>query len=283
MNRDVRQLRVMLRAHDPASGVRADRSDLAAQARRVMTASGPQPLPRRRTWKPALPAVALGTAVAAAVLGVVVWPQPAAALEFARSGKDYIVTVKDVYASPEKYAEEFRMRGLPVTLQLEPVSPSLVGKVVGGQGVTSGERPTPQIEPIPDPNCPAFEDPCTVKLRIPADLRGPAGVTLGRPARAGEDYTTTGEISAPGEVLHCVPYMRMTIGRLRGELAKRGLEIDSFRVGPKREVRPDVPDAWWPSGVILSRRTKVVIYAGPQQAEVSPWYQDAQAGCPDGG
>ncbi|MEV0145295.1 MULTISPECIES: hypothetical protein [unclassified Nonomuraea] len=282
MNHDVRQLTIMLRAHDPASGVRADPSDLAAHARHIMAASRPQPVPRRRTWKPAVFAVALGTVIAVAALGVVVWSRPAEALDFTRSGKDYIVTVKDVYAAPEKYAEEFRARGLPVELELEPVSPSLVGKVVGGQG-TSVEEETPQIEPIPDPNCPAFEDPCTVKLRIPADLAGPNSVILGRPAREGENYTTTGEISAPGEVLHCVPYMRMTVGQLRGELAKRGLGIDSFRVGPKREVRPNVPDAWWPSDVVLLGRTKVVIYAGPQQAEASPWYHDAQAGCTDGG
>ncbi|MFD1543807.1 hypothetical protein [Nonomuraea guangzhouensis] len=281
MNHDVKQLRSMLRAHDPASDVRAE-SDLTAQAQRITAAFRPQPLPRRRIWKPAVSAVALGTVITVAALGVIAWPRPAEALDFTRSGKDYIVTVKDVYAAPEQYAEEFRARGLPVTLELEPVSPSLVGKVVGGQG-TSVERPTPQIEPIPDPNCPAFEDPCTVKLKIPADLAGPASVTLGRPAREGENYTTTGEISAPGEVLHCVPYMGMTVGRLRGELAKRGMGIDSFRVGPKREVRPDVPDAWWPSDVGLLGRTKVVIWAGPQQAEASPWYRDAQAGCPDGG
>ncbi|TYB56834.1 hypothetical protein FXF51_42775 [Nonomuraea sp. PA05] len=282
MNHDAEQLRLMLRAHDPASGVRADPADLADQARHIMVAAGTRPVPRRRTRKPAVLALAFGTVIAVAALGVVVWPRPAAALDFARSGKDYIVTVKDVYAAPEQYAEEFSARGLPVTLELEPVSPSLVGKVVGGQG-TSAEGETPQIEPIPDPNCPAFDDPCTVKLRIPADLAGPASVTLGRPARAGEDYATTGEISAPGEVLHCVPYLRMTVGRLRGELAKRGMGIDSFRVGPRREVRSDVPDAWWPSGVVLSGRTGVVVYAGPQQAEVSPWYREAQAGCRDGG
>ncbi|UBU13492.1 hypothetical protein [Nonomuraea gerenzanensis] len=282
MNHDVKQLRSLLRAHDPAAGVRADPSELAAHARRIMAASGPQPAPRRRTWKPVVLTVALGTVIAVAALGVAVWPRPAAALEFARSGEDYIVTVKDVYASPEQYAEEFRARGLPVTLELEPVSPSLVGKVVGGHG-TSAEEATPQIEPIPDPGCPAFEDPCTVRLRIPADLAGPAGVILGRPARDGENYATTGEISAPGEVLHCVPYLRMTVGQLRGELAKRGMDIDSFRVGAKREVRRDVPDGWWPSGVLLSGRTKVVIYAGPEQAEVSSWYRDAQAGCADGG
>ncbi|GAA4228940.1 hypothetical protein FHR32_007899 [Streptosporangium album] len=71
----------------------------------------------------------------------------------------------------------------------------------------------------------------------------PASTDAGRTPRWPLWYATTGEISAPGEVLHCVPYWGMTVKEFAKAVAARGLTIDSFRVAPRRETRETVPDS----------------------------------------
>jgi hypothetical protein len=74
----------------------------------------------------------------------------------------------------------------------------------------------------------------------------------------------------------------MTVTELAEAAAARGLRIDSFRVGPRREVRTTAPGTWHVLEVGYFGRTKLIVWAGPERAEPGPWYLDAQARCPKG-
>ncbi|MGP4103809.1 hypothetical protein [Nonomuraea sp. KM90] len=77
--------------------------------------------------------------VATAALGVAFIPgatsgiAPPAALAFQRSGDDWIVTVKDLYADPEHFASEYNARGFDIRRSTTPGSPCATGHVTGRQ------------------------------------------------------------------------------------------------------------------------------------------------------
>ncbi|MEU1734177.1 hypothetical protein [Streptosporangium sp. NPDC020145] len=241
---------------------------------------------RRVRWPVLIPVAAV--LAAAAVTGVAFMPTdapsgitPAAALAFQRSGDDWIVTVKNLYASPERFASEFRARGFDIRLSIAPGSPSTVGHVTGGE-VTEG---TTRIEEE-SVECESPGGRCAVSFRIPAEFQGSAQIWLARPARPGERYESAGDVDATGELLHCVPFRGMTVDEVRGVLAERDGSIEEFRVGKRSERAQQVPGNWFVKDAVPTAPGRVLVWAQPDRVKFTPelttYVEKKMAGCPKG-
>ncbi|MFI6538770.1 hypothetical protein ACIBHY_40395 [Nonomuraea sp. NPDC050547] len=253
----------MLRTIDPAPI--APQEGRGARELMEEIVATPAEVRRRWSWPVLLPLAAV--IALAAVVGVAFLPKkapiaPSAALAFQRSGDDWIVTVSDLYADPERYREEFRARGLDIELSFTPGSPSVVGSVV--------YLSTTEIVSLTNA-CATDPTGCTISLRIPAKLSEKAAIVLARPARPGEKYDTMGFVNAPGELLHCVAFENITVGELRKVLAKRDGSITDFRImvgGESRKVTAmQVPDHWFVQDVTPHALGEVRIWAGPEPAK----------------
>ncbi|GAA2325089.1 hypothetical protein GCM10010149_93090 [Nonomuraea roseoviolacea subsp. roseoviolacea] len=245
----------------------------------------PVPARRRPRWPVLVPVAAL--LAAAVVMGVAFLPAeapraiaPPAALAFTRSGDDWIVTVKDLYAAPERFESEFRARGFDIHLTIAPGSPSTVGQVTGGESSEEARIEEESVE------CESPGGRCAVAFRIPADFTGSATISFARAARPGERYQSAGDADATGELLHCVPFRGMTVDEVRAALAERGGSIEEFRVGKKSERASQVPGNWFVEDAVPTAPGQVLVWAQPDQVRLSPEAAELvnkkMAGCPKG-
>jgi hypothetical protein len=136
------------------------------------------------------------------VTGSAVSPAPADAVSFRTDTSGYILaSVTDPFAARTRLDSAFAKQGLHITIQLIPVSPSSVGRVVY-MGVSNLHGP--QIEPLREgAHCVSSDANCWIGLRIPKGFTATATVGLGRPARPGERYESGASAFAAGEFLHC--------------------------------------------------------------------------------
>jgi hypothetical protein len=272
---------------EAARGVTARaRTELAEQIMATPTVR------RRRRRRLLLIGAPLAAAVAAAAV-VAVLPRHQrqdvrlAALSFQTEGRYVVVTVKDPYADPERYAKEFAAHGMKIHLSLVPVSPSIVGTVVmmdGGEGIktitakgrcwTGGGGYA-----------------CPVGVKIPVGYRESAGVVFGRAARPGEEYQSTTSAFAAGEELHCVDVRHRTVAEARTLLKAHKMTVARFNY----ELRPGyytstadpakIPGSWYvanadpwaPGQVLLAVRP-----TRPGPAEDDGYYKQMMRGCPRG-
>ena len=176
----------------------------------------------RLVWACATAAVV----VAGAALGITLVlhnPAPAAAaVEFRTSGDYIVATVVNPYAAEQQLDAAFAAHGLDITLKLVPVSPSLVGDVVY-MDISAGAS---GIETLPSPTREAPGGPLQVGLRIPVDFKGQAAIDLGRAARPGETYVSTGDAFAPGEVLYKSGLLGMRVSAAQAKLKALGLSAE---------------------------------------------------------
>ncbi|MFI6300072.1 hypothetical protein ACIBEJ_51365 [Nonomuraea sp. NPDC050790] len=245
----------------------------------------PVKAPRRARWPVVIPVAAV--LAAAAVLGVAFLPAdaptgiaPSAALAFQRSGDDWVVTVKDLYADPERFASEFKARGLDIRLSITPGSPSTAGHVTGGEYSEEARIEEESVE------CESPGGRCAVSFRIPADFKGSAAIWFARPARPGERYESAGDVDATGELLHCVPYRGMTVDEVRAVLAERDGSIEEFRVGKRSDRAQQVPGGWFVKDAVPTAPGQVLVWAQPDRVKFTPeltaYVKKKMAGCPKG-
>ncbi|MDF5753293.1 hypothetical protein [Spongiactinospora sp. TRM90649] len=238
---------------------------------------------RRPRWPVLIPAaMALGTAAALAVAflpadapsGIA----PPAALAFQRSGGDWIVTVKDLYADPERFTAEFKARGFDVGLSVGPGSPSMAGQVTN-QEISEGAN---IAEDSVDCDLPGGR--CVLSFRIPAEFKGSARIFFARPAKPGEQYESAGDVDATGELLHCVPFRGMTVDKVRAALAERDGTIEEFRVSDRSKPAKQVPGDWFVMDAVPTAPGKVIVWAQPERMKSSPalsaHIRKQMTGCP---
>ncbi|MFI6503093.1 hypothetical protein [Nonomuraea typhae] len=241
---------------------------------------------RRARWPVLIPVAAV--LAAAAVLGVAFLPPdaprgiaPPGALAFQRSGDDWIVTVKDLYADPGRFEAEFKARGFDIRLSIGPGSPSAAGQVTGGEFSEGASRIEEESVECESPG-----GRCTVSFRIPADFKGSAAIWFARPARPGERYESAGQADATGELLHCVPYRGMTVDQVRAVLAERNGSIEEFRVGKASEPARQVPGDWYVEDAAPTAPGQVLVWAQPDRVTLTPEQtadvKKMMAGCPKG-
>ncbi|MFC4536292.1 hypothetical protein [Sphaerisporangium dianthi] len=172
-------------------------------------------------------------------------PRPAsAALDITREGGDYIVTVKDLFADPERYEREFRAVHLNVRLSLEPVTPSLEGVIM----TLSNE-----ITALEAPGCgfPRRWQGCQIGLKVPVGYQDRANVVLGREARAGEEYKVRATLAADGEPLHCTPFVNKHVPVVVRMLKERGVPRVEFVT--YHGLVPSAADSWYVHDGVMSR------------------------------
>ena len=188
--------------------VSSDRPITAESARRRLTPSRRtrrRPSMIRRVRHPVLISSFGALAAVAVAAGLIassaMRPQAAAAGVSFRTGADgdIVATVTDPFVAESKLKAAFAEHGLDITVNLLPVSPSLVGTVV----FISDSGGASAIQPLQGGSCVTGGGACSIGLKIPATFTGSGDITLGRPAKPGETYESTASAFAPGEVLHC--------------------------------------------------------------------------------
>ena len=230
---------------------------------------------RRRRW--AVTAGAAGLAAAGLVAAVLAGtvgsggPRPngpavvgAQALAFVRHGRYIDVIVRNPLADPKKYRAEFRAHHLNVSLELIPVSPSLVGTVVyfGGSGTSAIRVITARGRCFTGGGGPI----CPVGLRVPVDFRGDAQLVFGRAARPGEKYESTASSTAPGEALHGLHIRGRHVSAVLAMIARRHVTVAVYHVTTAKGgelLRPGkVPGRWWVYGADPWAPGQVMLWVG---------------------
>ncbi|HYM55589.1 MAG TPA: hypothetical protein VES97_09515 [Solirubrobacteraceae bacterium] len=174
---------------------------------------------------PALGVVAaVAVAVAALATSSAVTPQPAAgAVAFrAAPGGNIVATVTDPFAAVSQLKSAFARRGFDITLDLVPVSPSLVGTVV----YSSDAGGSSAIQPLQRGQCLNAGGGCSIGVEIPASFVGKGYITLGRPARPGETYESQASAFAPGEPLHCSGLLGRRVAAAQPALEQNHLTVE---------------------------------------------------------
>ncbi|MGK5553915.1 hypothetical protein ACSNOI_20065 [Actinomadura kijaniata] len=296
MNHDIDTLVGRLAPVTDARAAELLTDDTAADlARRITaTADGPAAVPARTRFRRGLtiglPLLATGVAGAAVAVALATPPEnPGApeatptraaqgqvklvsALSFTRRGRYLDVRIRDPYADPARYKEEFARHGLNVRLSLVPVSPSIVGTVVM-EDTSEGTRPDDltQIRVRGACEVPSGGNDCTVGVRIRIGYKGSAAVVFGRAARRGEKYTSTAKADAPGEALHGLVYRGQRLSRVLAALKGRNITAPEYRVmvGNESQIRypGQVPGDWYVHDAAPLAHGQVLLFVGPKPTE----------------
>jgi hypothetical protein len=272
---------------DLASQITATPVDMPPAARRRLSGQRASRGHKRRVLL-AIPLVAGVSAAAAfiAVSGAFTSAPPAApgeasgqaqpttrtgqALAFTMSAGSITVIVRDPLADPTVYRAEFAAHHLDITLQMRPVSPSMVGAVFYMDEPGTG----PHLIPITAKGAcftPGGGDNCPVGVKIPAGFRGPAEIDFGRAARPGEQYVSTGSAFAPGEAMHGMTVKGKTVTEVVAQLHARHVSVAYFNVeGPTGNTNVhSVPGGWYVYDAVPWAPGEVMLFVGSAPHEPS--------------
>lgn len=245
------------------------------QARARRAARGPaQHWSLRRSLLTALPVAALAGA-AALVIGLQVPATSNAnsqaaimAVSFVKANGHITVIIKNPYADSSWYNADFARHHLNIKLSLIASSPSFVG-AIEYMGTDSGAT-SDEIKLINKPGgCGVDGNGCTIGFTIPADFHGQADMAIGRPARPGEQYQTTGSIFNKGEALaglrsQVIGQPVSTVWRL---LATHHLTIAVCRDANNHNVDPaTVPAGNYVTDIAPWAPNQVIVWTGPTPA-----------------
>jgi len=190
---------------------------------------------------------------------------------FRSDGDQIIARITDPSAAAEQLTAVFKAHGLNIQVQTLPVSPSLVGTIVYSD--------VSNVQSLQAGPCMSGGGTgCDVGLVIPADFSGEAYVSVGRAAAPGEDYASSADVFAPGEVLHCSGILGQSTSTTASTLQEMGVTV-------RWDVQPtgsgSVPDGYVVSGTAMSSTT-VLLNVSPQLLDTSEFdtYQAAvNQGC----
>ncbi len=204
-------------------------------------------------------------------------PAQVQALSFITTkGGGITVIVRNPLADPAVYRAEFAQHHLNVTLELRPVSPSLVGSVV----YMDESAGAPAIDPITKQGAcftPGGGSDCPIGVTIPAGFHGQADIEFGRAARPGERYVSTGSAFTPGEAMHGMSIKGKRVAQVVAELQARHVTVADFNQpvnGISKNVHK-VPGNWYVYDAVPWAPGQVMLFVGPTAHEVVPSYPDA--------
>jgi hypothetical protein len=154
--------------------------------------------------------------------------QPAQALSFTRRGGEISVIVRNPLASPATFRHELTDQHLHINLQLIKGSPSIVG-TLAYIGEDSGSGAVHVIQAKGRCRISATRDYCPVGVRVPAGYNGSVSLGFVVPTPAGTPYVTSGSATAPGEAMHGLHYVGLTVSQVLAMLARRHVQVQSYR------------------------------------------------------
>jgi hypothetical protein len=211
----------------------------------------------------------LGVLAAGAIAAVfaatsAVQPQPAGAAVTFRTASDgaVIATVTNPLAARAQLETAFTARGFHITVNLLPVSPSLVGTAV----YISDDGGASSIQALEKGHCTGGGG-CPVGVKIPRTFKGNGYITLGRPAKPGEQYESSGQATAPGEAMHGLQFQGHTVATVLALLRARHVTVPQYRWQTgnygKALRRDEVPMSWHVSGASPWAPGQVLLFVRP--------------------
>jgi hypothetical protein len=264
-----------------------------------LAAAGSRRRPARRRWLVAVPAVATAAAVAALAAITLASPGPESApgpgagqgrrtgqpvigpapvqaqvLSFTRHGRYLDVVVTNPLAAPAAYRAEFAAHHLNITLNLVPVSPSLVGTLVY-MGLSQGAADLTTITAQGRCWTGGGGSACPVGVRVPADFRGSATITFGRAARPGEQYESAASPTAPGEAMHGLTYHGAAVPAVLAMLRARHVSVPQYRYqsaagGLCGSLPHPIPATWRVYNAVPWAPQQVLLWVGPPAGAATP-------------
>ena len=172
---------------------------------------------------------------------------------------------------------------LDISLNLIPVSPSLVGTLVFIGGSSGASNLTP-ITAKGRCYTGGGGSACPVGVRIPAGYHGQADLVFGRAAKPGEQYQSTASALAPGEAMYGMSITGETVSRVLAQLQARHVTVpvfDYLKTNGATHLRPgQVPGSWCVYGAVPWAPGQVMLFVGPtakQPAGGSPTRAGATA------
>jgi hypothetical protein len=132
-----------------------------------------------------------------------------------------------------------RSRHFHITVTQEPVSPSLVGSIIGpGIKVRSGGG-AGIVSEITGP-CAGGARGCVDGIVLPARFTGSARIVVGRAAKPGERYAAAADLFRPGEMLQCSALLGESVRQALTALESLHVKI-AWETGDGKLVRWPVP------------------------------------------
>ncbi|NUW37411.1 hypothetical protein HTZ77_39330 [Nonomuraea sp. SMC257] len=167
----------------------------------------PAPVVRRTRRVPAPSRLLLGLAASVVLAGAfVVGPSlfkesgqvyASQAVTIDRDGDEYVFYITDGDPDPAELQKAFQKVGLDnVKVELIPVSPRQREPVVGWEASDPGSRMSSTTS-----DCKVRVEGCLTAFNVTADLKGPAKLQLGRPAKPGEKYAYPIDATVSGEAM----------------------------------------------------------------------------------
>jgi hypothetical protein len=196
-------------------------------------------------------------------------PAAIQAVSFTKKSGYITVIIRNPYADTSWYNADFARNHLNITLHLIAASPSVVGQFVELSTDTTAR--SNEIELINKSDCHLEQATCPIGFKIPADFHGVADMTIGRPARPGEQYMTAGSIFDKGEALYGLKdqVLGQPIGQVLALFAKHHIKVDICRdSSTNNDIDPaKIPSTWYVNGALAWAHNEVLIYVGPNPGD----------------
>jgi len=194
-------------------------------------------------------------------------PAALKALSFTRENGTITVIIRNPYADAAWYNADLARHHIPLTLQVIPASPSLVGSIIGGDYAPGVKELTGQRRCY-YPSSGGASSPCLIGFTVPTNLKDEGSVWIGGPAKPGQQYESTGSIFAPGEALAGLlkQVAGQPLSKVRPILASHHLTIAVCRDKDNNDVNPGgVPGDYYLTNVLPWAPGQVIIWTGPKQ------------------
>jgi hypothetical protein len=187
------------------------------------------------------------------------------ALSFTKEKGTITVIIKNPYADAAWYNADLARHHIPMTLQVVPASPSLVGSIIGGNYAPGVKELTGQRRCY-YPGDAGTSTPCLIGFTVPVNLHDEGSVWVGGPAKPGQQYETTGSVFAPGEALAglLAQVAAQPMSKVRPILASRHVKIAVLRDKNNKNVNPDsVPGSDYVTNITPWAPGQVMIWTSP--------------------
>ncbi|MFI6326043.1 hypothetical protein ACIBG8_51590 [Nonomuraea sp. NPDC050556] len=142
-----------------------------------------------------------------------------AAVEVHREGDNWVARIKDPFADHALYADAFQAVGVDLTLELVPVSPTAVGRVVTMGGGDEGHSLGSGTEPDG-----------RLRLEVSVGIKGKVFMRVGRPARPDERYYSATDATIAGESLAGLKLEGRSVAEVLPEITARGVKAVYYRM-----------------------------------------------------
>jgi hypothetical protein len=235
---------------------------------------------RRRTLLTGLPLAAAAAAAALVAIllapggsgtsGTTAGPNSQAAVQavsFTKENGYITVIIRNPYVDSSWYNADFARHHLDIKLSLIPASPTFVG-AIEEMSVDSSATDR-EITMINKPgSCGLDGNGCTIGFKVPVSFHGQASMAIGRPARPGEQYATTGSAFSPGEILYGLKdqvYGR-PLSQVLALFARHHVTVAVCRGPSNTNINPSTaPGNWYVQDVLPWAPGQVIIWVGPKR------------------